>query len=786
MRIKSIRLSWFRGAADPVALVPDCKSMVVYGANGSGKSCFVDAVEYVLEDGKIKHLAHEYSGRKQEKAIVNTHKPKGQQAELDITFQDDSEVTIRIAEDGSHKSSVAESVAMPTWDYRRTVLRQHEVVEFIQSTKGDKYSALLPLLGLQPMEVTAENLRQLAKSVEQEANLTATRIKLQEVKTKRAEIFGTDNDDQILKKITDLHTKYCKDEATTTTPLSQCKKLKAAIDARIADSSADQRRYVALQDVASLDLKGETEAVRTANGKLAGAVEPLITEKLEVLKSADALSRKLVDQKEVICPACGRVIPVHDFQAHVAAEQERLRDIINSFDTRKAAIGTLCTTVRALQSALSKSDLRSWRDQLETGPMVETLAYLSKIDTEALRASCEEQDLSELENGCQPLIDAAISSSKHAPPDAQQLSTDGQRVDVARTILSAKELTLAAKRAETLISFIHSLERGTRDEIKVRAQTVISEISADVQTMWGILHPGESIEDVRLHLPDAADKAIDIGLKFHGVGQDSPRLTLSEGYRNGLGLCIFLAMAKREAHHDRPVFLDDVVVCFDRDHRGMIAEILEREFSTRQVIILTHDRDWYTDLRAQLDHKTWRFGTFLPYETPDIGIRWSHKSTTFDDARALLKERPDAAGNDARKIMDVELAIIAERLQIRFPFLRGDKNDKRMAHDFLERLASDGKKCFQKRVGADYGVYTEGLDAIGNASRLLVSWANRASHTYDLVRPEAAKLIDACETALACFKCPSCDKRMWLADAANPEWLQCQCGELRWRYGKGS
>ncbi len=785
MRIKAVQLSWFRGAADPVTLAPDCKSMVVYGANGSGKSCFVDAVEYVLEDGKIKHLAHEYSGRKQEKAVANTHRPKGQQAELNIRFKDDSEVTIRIAENGSYKSSGAKTVAMPTWDYRRTVLRQHEVAEFIQSTKGDKYSALLPLLGLHPMELAAENLRQLAKCVEQESNLTATKVRLNEVKIKRTETFGTDTNDQILKKIAELHTKYCADKAATTDPLSRCKELKTAIDARVAESSADQRRYVALKDAASLDLKGHIDAVRTASGKLAGAVEPLITEKLEVLKSTGLFARKLVDQEEVICPACGRAIPVHDFQAHVAAEQERLRDIINTFDTRKAAIGTLCTTVRSLQSTLSKADLRSWRDELAKGPIANTFAYLDKIDTEALRASCGEQDLNALQNRLQPLIDAAISSSKNAPPDAQQLSTDRQTVDVARTVIAAKELALAAKRAETLISFINSLERGTRDEIRAQAENVIGDISADVQTMWGILHPGEAIENVRLYLPDAADKAIDIGLKFHGVDQDSPRLTLSEGYRNGLGLCIFLAMAKREAHHDRPVFLDDVVVSFDRNHRGMIAEILEKEFGARQVIILTHDRDWYTDLRAQLDHKTWGFNTLLPYETPDIGIRWSHKTTTFDDAGALLKDRPDAAGNDARKIMDVELAIIAERLRIRFPFLRGDKNDKRMAHDFLERLAADGKKCFQKRSGNDYASYRDGLDAIGNASKLLVSWANRASHTSDLVRSEAAKLIDACETALACFKCSSCNKQMWLADAANPEWVQCQCGELRWRYGKG-
>ena len=72
--------------ADPVSLDPGRKSMVIYGENGSGKSSFVDAVEYVLNDGRISHLAHEYSGKHQEKAVPNTHKPKDRNAGLTIAF----------------------------------------------------------------------------------------------------------------------------------------------------------------------------------------------------------------------------------------------------------------------------------------------------------------------------------------------------------------------------------------------------------------------------------------------------------------------------------------------------------------------------------------------------------------------------------------------------------------------------------------------------------------------------------------------------------------------------
>jgi hypothetical protein len=261
-------------------------------------------------------------------------------------------------------------------------------------------------------------------------------------------------------------------------------------------------------------------------------------------------------------------------------------------------------------------------------------------------------------------------------------------------------------------------------------------------------------------------------------------LTLSEGYRNSLGLCIFLALAKREAGSDRPLILDDVVVSLDRNHRGMIVELLKTQFADRQVIIFTHDRDWYAELRHQLAGKQWDFKALMPYETPQLGIRWSHRTTSFDDARAHLRERPDSAGNDARKIMDIELALIAERLQIRLPYLRGERNDHRMWSEFLDRLIADGKKCLQKKTGTDHPCYTAGLANLDAAKRLLVSWGNRSSHSPDVVRPEAAKLIEACEKALDVFQCGGCKQPLWFADAANKEWVQCQCGELRWRYGK--
>ena len=785
MRIKTIELAWFRGAADPVSLPSGCKSMVIYGENGAGKSCFVDAIEYVINNGKIRHLVHEYSGKHQEKGIPNTHKPEHQETELKFIFKDDSEIAVHIKSDGFSTISDPKNIAMGTWDYGRIVLRQNEVADFINNTKGVKYSALLPLLGLHQMEVAAENLRQLSKSVERQSEIKELKYALLQLEKRRTEMFGNVNNQHISKKIAELYSKYFGDEKDITDVSSQCNDLISELSRRVGCFSSDQKSYLILKSISELDLKDRADSIRVANAKLAEAMEPLISEKIEILLSAETFAQKIENVEEIECPACGQIVPFDRFQTHISTERERLKKITDIFEARRTDMGTLFDGIKSLKVNVDKVDVKTWKDELRDRGLNDSFNLLAEVNAEDIRISCGEKELDVVKRHFCPIIEAAVAASKYAPHDVREVSNDKETVEVAKSVFQASELVSSVERASALIAFINSLEHNVRQEIKLRAKKVIDEISADVRDMWAILHPQEPIKDIYLYLPADTDKAIDIGLTFHEVKQNSPRLTLSEGHRNSLGLCIFLAMARQEENIERPLILDDVVVSFDRNHRGMIVAVLEKYFSGRQILLFTHDRDWYAELRLQLEAKAWDFKSLLPYETPSIGIRWSHKTTTFDDARAQLKDRPDSAGNDARKIMDIELALIAEKLQISIPFMRSNNNDKRNAHDFLTRLVGDGYKCFEIRDGDKYMVNVDAIGVLDKADRLLISWANRGSHTFDLVRPEAVKLIEICEKALELFRCPSCGKAVWFADAKGAESVQCQCGQIRWRYKKG-
>ena len=113
--------------------------------------------------------------------------------------------------------------------------------------------------------------------------------------------------------------------------------------------------------------------------------------------------------------------------------------------------------------------------------------------------------------------------------------------------------------------------------------------------------------------------------------------------------------------------------------------------------------------------------------------------------------------------MDVELSLIAERFHSKLRYLRMEKNEQRTAHDFLERIVADAKKCFQRKTDDNFVIDEAAISALNEADALLVSWGNRGSHSYDVTSLEAMKLINSCEAALAFFKCVSCEKTSGLA-----------------------
>lgn len=773
MRISAIRLSWFRGAATNDVLNTDGKSVATYGSNGSGKSSFVDGLEHVI-CGKVQHLAHEYSGKNQEKGLLNTHRRPDENAAVEVVFDDGTSIVSAIPGNGTQQRSGTGLSHLAAWDYRKTVLRQDEVAEFVRSTKGQKYSVLLPLLGLAHLETAAENVRHLAAAVLKQSGITEAKDEQKRAWKAIEDAYGSAVLDSLDAATAQLCATYV--EAPHEHANEEClRHVEVSLDKRLKDADALQRLQIAIGDLAKSDIRAAIARSRSAAEALAKESADVIAGQLDVLL---AMRTFLVDPKSAVgqCPACGSALSREEMQEHVTKEMARLEGALQKQNVWESARREAVRSAQRVVELCMRKEIQEWAASHSDARLH---AFISGAAAAEVGSEPPEAMLREWSTTLGEAVTATASVAAFHPPPANELANAQVRVVALKRALAAEAAVLNSAVGEALSAFLRQMEAAIREQIHDKSRAVVSEISTDVQRMWGILHPGDPIAGIRLHIPDDADKAIDIALQFHGKELESPRLTLSEGYRNSLGLCVFLAMAARD-ESKRPIVLDDVIVSLDRAHRGFVVKLLQSEFSGRQVLLFTHDRDWFAELRLRLDQKHWQFRSLIPYGEPREGIRWSARIGNFDDAKKYLDTRPDIAANETRKVLDTELSLHVEALELKLRYARGEKNDKRMATEFLERLMADGRKQFQVRDGAAYKKNEAAVVAFDAAAKLLVAWGNRGSHTEDVVKAEAEELLAVCQAAIDALRCSGCSKFVH-ANSGN-DGHQCQCGALRWRH----
>lgn len=787
MRLNKIQISWFRGASDSATLDLGAKNAVIYGSNGSGKSTFVDAIEYIINNGKIRHLSHEYSGKKQELGVRNTHTPNGLSSRCAIHFEDGPVVTADIKPSGKSKlKSDPQGLLefIQKWPLENHLLRQDEVSDFIQLPKGQKYSVLLPLLGLDDLEFAADNFRQLKKYISNLSKVEIVKIKLRELNAKISKQFGSTKPSDILQGLCDLAGKYLEEVTDKKIP-SLSYTLYKKMKERIETATVEHDRYLIFKQILDEEVDKKLESYLSIKEKSDDLVAPLVDSKISVLESTLEFINNLENlNEEIPCPSCGRTLKATDLAEHVKKELNKLKE---ARELRNSSEENCKIAVRAINEIIRKFDnpsISNWLKNRDQKILVKTINYLRKMEINDSK-KWDAKSVSNLQQNIPKIVGIVTNEIKKTPPSVKDFIHDFEKVKVALIFPGISGLQSYVTKVDSLLNALVDVESSIRAQIRAQTEDIIKEISSKVQELWSKLHPNEPIEGARLYIPSEIDKAIDIAIKFFGVEQPSPRLTLSESHRNCLGLCIFLAFSLLRADPDNPIILDDIVSSLDREHRGRLADILMEDLNERQIVLFTHDREWYSELRFRLPNKKWKFLVLRHWINPKIGLRWSKSSYTFDEARELAKDHPESSGNRTRAAMDGQMAIVAERLRLPMPFLRGDSNDRRTFYEFFNSVIGESKKNnrFRKKDGEKYVPFKEPISKWEKARDLLCAWGNPPSHTGSLTEGEAEELIEVCENALESFRCTSCNEFVWLADIKTKERLQCSCGEIQWRYG---
>ena len=147
--------------------------------------------------------------------------------------------------------------------------------------------------------------------------------------------------------------------------------------------------------------------------------------------------------------------------------------------------------------------------------------------------------------------------------------------------------------------------------------------------------------------------------------------------------------------------LDDVVNSFDRDHRGRLAELLVSQFSDKQLIILTHDEQFY-DRICRLA-PSWIGEQFTSWSYSDGPRTRRHTAERFlaEAGEELSVGNRVGAAQKGRRALEEFLQEACEELEALLPFRRGQRNDRRMADEVmkgLRRALRDRAKPLYQRV----------------------------------------------------------------------------------------
>ncbi|MDQ3914536.1 MAG: AAA family ATPase [Actinomycetota bacterium] len=749
-RVTSIEVQAFRGVPESLAVpVPEGRSLVVLGDNGTGKSTIADALEFFFT-GRIEFLRHE--GRQH--AIRHVGAASNTQTLVKVEISGDGGGVV------THPSSQGD-YQTDAYATETFLLRGRTLVEFVELPKAEKWKALAHILGLDDVDELRLRLQRVKNELRREARNATSEVNSRAASLK--ERAGSVTEESILDAITGL----C-DEAGVVPPQSFTQALDPAWAKQVTGADTDTERAVRMKSLAGqIRVMGsrnhDLETIKTWNATVEAA-DPQGRSRLTFYRAADSL---LSSETFSRCPLCERDIDPEGLKTKVVELVASLNEVFADLNEKRQSLVLFLDGFREMASKIQTTFNQSAGLGVQFMPVPKAPAVLG-IDAELLG----ELDVDEVEVYMQEaqgwLNGAAEVLEKQAPLPANQarakLIAIGSLAADARTWRDGKEAEVRTEAAAALAEAVFdSYQLHQRQYVEL----ILDRISGRVSDIYRKLHPGEDLTEVRIE--PWTDKGVELALQFHGIPQKPPHGVLSESHLNSLAIALFLSMA--EAFNERTGFivLDDVVNSFDLDHRGQLARLLVDEFDSWQLIVLTHDEQFYEQIRRRAPQ--WRKLEFTS---------WSYeggpRTTAYETAGMLEKAKrclPDdriGAAQKGRRSLEELLQEICEALEAPLPFRRGVKNDHREPGELiagLRRKLKDVSKPFLTQIE----------DLLRDIEADLAAALNVESHAARgrASAPEIATALDRIETLEAVWSCDACGSRLW--HRGSPDSSRCKCGK---------
>ena len=748
-RITRLAVSAFRGVPGHFEVpLKRGESLIVLGENGTGKSTIADAIEYFMT-GNVDFL------RKEGRGHAVRHVGADPKLQTEVVLETDGDLSGRRAFPAPRFS------ARPRRDETETfLLRGRTLAEFIEKSKGEKWSTLCQILGLEEvdslrldLQTATNNLDHAAKTVAAEARSATQELEAQSIPATSIGIL----------------------EAIKGSCLAAGVSVPATLEEVLTPAwlqglgsppvlTEDLRRTVLAAD-ASLLPRYEPDLDQLQNwNEFAASLVAADEARVRLLNAGQTL----LDQQSQVdhCPMCGHSVNDHELRQFVVNTLTTLRDAADDLARAEATGKSIVAGVNTCYGAYSDLVRRAGRLKVTLPPLPaspaaalsEQVRSRSPIDPERLRGFVGEID--QWHGAVAPVLDAMVPAARDTAQNpmyrlAVVVGLAGKWAEATR---HQQELRKAAALA-------HQIFTRYQDEQRDYFAGILKQISERVGQIYGFLHPAEGLGAIVVE--PMSEKGVELVVDFHGTRQQPPQGVLSESHLNSLAIALFLSMAETFNEKVGFLVLDDVVNSFDIPHRGRLAELLTSEYKGWQLIVLTHDEQFYRRLTrlgpdwSRLEFTSWSYEEgprSAMYQTADMVAA----------ARAALDSHDRvAAAAKGRRAVEEFLQEACEGIQAPLVFRRGTDNDRREIGELVK-----GFRHTLRDHKPSYEVLTSLMSAIEADVAAALNVEAHASQGR-ASEAEVTSALDRLNELIEYFTCPNCETRVW--HRGNVGAFSCLC-----------
>jgi chromosome segregation ATPase len=688
-RLRQIEITGFRGALQSLKLdfQTNCRSMAVYGENGTGKSTISDAIEWFYRN-RVDHLWHEDC-----KSQALRHALLGDQDDstVRIAFNDSALENTKtlsqffVTSQSNSTNGFQQYLDKTGKGGERVFLRNADLLRFIVSSKTDKRRELAAIIGYDELESFKGTLRHTQTQLQNDQRYVSSNADVSAHQSEILTICG-----QMISNESDLYQagqRLADQYGRADIVINDQSSYDAAI-ANIRGQIVDQGN--AQQALTLSEFRDNCRTTRSLSVETLASVSAYLTTAGELLDSAEDVrslkieeflvqSRRILEETLMAqgsCPLCLQPMNWEELVQIVAERLAKIGENKAKYEKAEAAKALAIANMRrclgAVEGLLNKPSILS----AELASRLATLKtkledFESQIENDFSRFKKTEDTVSA---PCKEVEQALQAQIDQLTPQIQALeapSKDQTLINLIRALenLSTWTVKLFASRQvklkfERQVMTLEELRKRFEQAQSSALEKVLNAISGLVSSYYLKMHPNENVDFVRLMVLSGG---VELEYRFHGKLTYPPRKYLSESHLNSLGIAVFLAAVKLFNKLNGFFILDDIVTSMDANHRVRLVRLLKEEFSDWQILLLTHDKFWFEVIKKELLPKGWIANEFETDQNAVLRLKTSSKDLFSEMAQK--KATGQLTANDLRRTLERILKELCLSFEVKVSFL---------------------------------------------------------------------------------------------------------------------